>query len=245
MPRLPMLRRSLRTRALAVLLCAVATACTMPSKMCILSSVPCNPPVVDTSVRKPCQTQIAFIRDLSLARINPEFAPKDTTMPLCAASPQSVIVLEYKLHHQNSIRQAAAPFDLKAASPDFSDLQDILDHMEETPYVLQDVRSYMVRVKPGMLEAKTLKTRDGAWNRMYSRANRLPTLEETRIGIKLLNFFIDHRQRDAAYLTLENTKQALAQASGEFPQEKELIAERSQALEELEALLKSTLPYKL
>lgn len=241
----PSPRRCVNLLVAAVVASLLASCAGLPPAFCIFSSKGCNRPAVDARLRKPCQTQSDYLRELALARLTPESPPKDTTNPLCTGSPQSIVLLEYKVKYKDSIREIAAPFDLRESSPDFSELEDILGKLQDKPYILEDVRLYMVQADKDILPARSPEALEDGWKTLLARAKRLPALEEARVDIALIRFFMNQRHRDAAYLTVDNAKQALARASREFPDQKERITAQSGELERLEHRLKQNMPFKL
>lgn len=84
-------------------------------------------------------------------------------------------------------------------------------------------------------------------NRIYSTLNTnatiLSRLENAALKLELTEFFIKHRARDAAYLSLESAKVQLAGASKKDAQSDE-VKRLSNELTRVENILNKELPYK-
>ncbi len=129
-------------------------------------------------------------------------------------------------------------------------LPAMMKKLESTGYRLQDIHLVNVTLAPapipGELEGTALRqVLQQQEQQIADSAQKLPPLEEAKLQLELIRFFIKQRCRDAAYLSVDNVKRLLADATSAQPGDKALIESLSQQVETLDTELRKTMPYTL
>ena len=226
------------------------------------------PPVTHHAANKPKPQYEAdaFVTQLSLAKLA---LAKDKTDTSAAASrlaviqayaaqkhrksaPQPVVILSYTVQGKQGLQQLAAPFDLPVESANFPALLEIVNALSATPYTLHDVHPAFVSVVP----VKSLDAMDGdsegtkivldrQLQSMLHRPVPLMPLDEARVQLQLSHFFANHHVRDAAYLSVENGKQVLAEVAQDATGNSSGTENLSRQLEAMEDQLHRTMPFAI
>ena len=162
----------------------------------------------------------------------------------------AMVVFEYAEPKQAEREKLAVPVPLSDEQPKFSELKQAMKSFLGVNHVLHNLRAYTVTVTPS-LQAKLSKDDatllaqqlQGEQQRILATAQELSPYENARLQLQLTRFFLEARTKDAAYLALENAKDALA-----FLAEKERgtdITALSEIAGALEIRLHKEMPYKL
>jgi hypothetical protein len=143
--------------------------------------------------------------------------------------------------------QAVAPFSMAQRS--FPALGHVLSAMEVTPYTLKNIRVLTTEVMPDAATAlpeeplMLANALDAQQRHLLSQSGRFAAGDEIMIQIALLEYFTDHRQQDAAYLTVENVKHLLAKATQDKTLDEESLTTLSGKINGMESQLKQKMPY--
>ena len=179
---------------------------------------------------------------LPLSRIQTYMAQANTKAQLVM-----VVVFDYGVKDSNAQPHAIAPISL--AEGDFPSVGLVLKSVTPLPYILENIRVLVMQPMPNsaftlpeepLALAEMLNAQQGFLLTHYSR---LTPKEEITAHMALLTYFTNHRQQDAAYLTLENTKQLLATATQTQSLDEASLASFSANLNQMEGQLKRALPY--
>jgi len=145
------------------------------------------------------------------------------------AKPQALLVLEYKSAGEHDMRQSYLLIPAAADNAEFPELLETLSQLAENKSVLHNIHITDVINKSAAISAVNNK--------------KLPAENEIGLDLQLIKFFIDSRQRDAAYIMVDNTKKILASLSG--PGAREKAKRLSSELEILESDMRKTMPFTL
>lgn len=161
---------------------------------------------------------------------------------------QQVAVLECKAKGDGVIRTLAAPFATSAGDSDA--LLELLNRSAHScplyniwPATVTVRRSpplVFADASPEEIRQMTAQRLDG----ILHNAARPGPLTEAKTQMQLARIFIDNRQRDGAYIAVENAKQSLAAAEG-TPDNKEAVKALLQELESMESEMQQTMPFTL
>ena len=211
-------------------------------------------------------TADAFITNLSLCRLMLSNNPDDmdsiatnlsVVKSYAAASPKSksgkastliVLIIDYKAADYSFTRKIIAP--AVSRKGDFPTLQGVFDKLIYTHGTLQNLHLSQVTVTPDneftlpTEEVKLLAALDQQQARILQTASNLAPADDIKMQLILIGFYTRRHYQDAAYLTLDNTKRALAQATQKKTIDEPTLAALSKQLELQESLLKTDLPYK-
>jgi len=165
---------------------------------------------------------------------------------------QPVIILEYTVKEKSNKQRVIAPFNIYQKTTDFPALLEIIKQFGTRPYILQDIKLAVVTITPmaplalpRSNIAEMHKMINAQLHELIEKAPRMQPMEEARIQLQLVHFFIDNQCKEGAYLSIENAKQALASAPEESDEDKELAKNRLQELEALEDRLHKKMPFTL
>lgn len=161
-----------------------------------------------------------------------------------------VLELDYTAEDQKERQMLIVPVPLVATSPKFSALQRVSKKFSGIPHTLHNMRAYYVTVMfpPStkfskenriMLHQQLLSEQQN----MMADAEEVPPLENARLQLQLVRFFMRNHARDSAYLALENVKDALGFLAERSPDAD--ITALSQETDALESRLHKEMPYKL
>lgn len=161
---------------------------------------------------------------------------------------QPVLVVSYRFKEEDNTYRLLIPYVMPVEKAPFNALRKITEAMG-TIYTLYDIKPGVLTLLPGsdpvsfdnksgkeIADLLTHYTQD-----LAADVRPLPAMAEARVQLRLSRFFMAKGRRDAAYLSLDNAKQALAQASGQTDDVQEL----SRRLEQLEGQLRKSMPFKL
>jgi len=159
-------------------------------------------------------------------------SPDTDTAPVIEMQPQALLILEYKNPGEPDMRQSYVMIPYMVDNTDFPELLESLNQLSENKSVLHNIHMVDTGNKAGDLSIAQL-----------SNGKKLPAGDEIGIGLHLIRFFIDNRQRDAAYIMVDNTKKLLASLSG--PDARKKGKQLSAELEILESDVRKTMPFTL
>lgn len=137
--------------------------------------------------------------------------------------PRQLLVLEYKNAGDKVMRNDVIP--IAADSSSFPGLSEALKNLSGNKSTLHNL--YIMS-----------QDKDNA------KPMKVPVRSEIGIELRLIRFFIDNKQRDAAYITVDNAKKSLAL----LPPDIQLAEEGKQFSRELEVLeseLRKAMPFTL
>lgn len=160
----------------------------------------------------------------------------------------TVAVIDYKTKTGFSSQTLMAPVSKKSG---YASLKLVLDKMQASSATLKNIRLVSVTVTPDNNfalpeDATLLKTSlDSQQQQIMSHSHTLSLIDDLRAELDLLAFFIDQKYQDAAYLTLDNAKRELANATQDKSLDEAAINGFSTRLGTLENTLKTAMPYKL
>lgn len=147
------------------------------------------------------------------------------------AKPQALLVLEYKSAGEHDMRQSYLLIPAAADNAEFPELLETLSQLAENKSVLHNIHITNVINKSTEMAISAVNNK------------KLPAENEIGLDLQLIKFFIDSRQRDAAYIMVDNTKKILASLSG--PGAREKAKRLSSELEILESDMRKTMPFTL
>lgn len=202
-----------------------------------------------------------YVENLSLARLELAQRPADIAglsprltvvknyMAQTKAKPQALTLVDftYTQPGKDGTQEALAPISLTQRQ--FPSLSKVMDAMGAKAYRLQNIRVVATTVEPdatlvtkeeplalaGSLEAQQ--------QTLLAQSGKLSAADDIMTQIALIEYFTDHRQQDAAYLTLENVKRMLATATQDKTLDEESLTTLSAKLGAMESHLKQRLPY--
>jgi hypothetical protein len=208
---------------------------------------------------KPAKARYAasdYVKHLALAQLAPQ--DKDVNLDAIRAyakqkakKPQSqaLLVLDYKSGGDAAMQQVVAPIAVAGKSREFPDLLDIMNQLAANHATLHDMRIVAARLAPdkslAVPEADIEAVLDRQEKHLLAKADALPPQDTIRIQFRLLAFFTEHRFRDAAYLTADNVKKAIASLPHGEPADAQTVKQLSQELERLESDMRKVLPFTL
>lgn len=166
-------------------------------------------------------------------------------------SRQIVAVLEYRLKNAKTMQKLVVPVNTLSENLESPPAMEVMHRFAATPSTLHDISVASAMVTPaGPLKLSDASPKhlqqvtDQQQQHLLKTAANLPPLEDARIQLQLVRFFIDQRFRDAAYLSTENVKQLLASAQ-QHGGDAATIQSLLHDMEELEGELHKTMPYTL
>ncbi len=227
------------------------------------------PPSAKPSPQKTVKTTYepeAFIEHLTLARLaldaNPTDAESvaphvDVLNGYMAQRParlkrQAVLVLDYAPKDSGDRRQVIAPISIELYNTKFPALLHIMQRLGETPHVLHEVSTATTSIVPtdsvispgsSMDDIRIALEQQHQW--LITNGTPISSLQDVQTHLQLIDFCMEHRFRDAAYLLVDNAKHLLAEASRTQPGDAEKIRILSKKLEILEDRLHRLMPYTL
>jgi hypothetical protein len=161
----------------------------------------------------------------------------------------AVVSFEYTLNGQSEKRDLLVPVPVSTATPSFSALQQVQRNLSALPYTLHNLHAYYVTVSfpPSQKfsdDTSLLRRQLGdERQKMLDEATPLSSYENAQLQLQLVQFFMNVRMRDAAYLALENAKDTLAYLAENTSDVD--ITSLSHKADMLEAQLHKEMPYKL
>lgn len=161
----------------------------------------------------------------------------------------AVLSLEFTLKDQPGKRRLLVPVPVNAKTPSFNALRQVQSRLSALPYTLQNLHAYYVPVsfpasQKFSSDSSVLQQQlEEEQQKMIEEATPLSSHDSARLQLQLAEFFIAMRVRDAAYLSLENAKGALADMAENAPEVN--IVSLSQQADSLESRLRKEMPYKL
>lgn len=200
----------------------------------------------------------SFIEDLSIARITLEnggdlssISSERKTIEGYSKQTKikptnlTLLIFEYN-NSQEKPKRAIAPVREKA---DLDAVSNVLTSLNATSYKLKDVRVVGASITSGAaikITGKDLPTTieaiEARHQLIISNAHKIPALQELKLQLKLLHFFIGAQQRDAAYICADNAKRLLATVSQEGS-DAAVAAPLAKDLETAEGQLRRSMPY--
>jgi hypothetical protein len=200
-----------------------------------------------------------FVRNLSLARLSmDEDASSIPTSNIEAINsyklkkkenPQkrTLVLIEYKRKGEEKIEQLIAP--VSSAGGDFPELLDVMRNFNDTPHTIQNIQLLSATIAPATIpkidSVQTALLLDQQQSMIIARKQSLPVVQDIALQLRLAEFFIQNRFRDAAYISVDNAKRALAKATIDKSAPEEKLTELSKQLEGLEGRLHQELPFGL
>jgi len=164
---------------------------------------------------------------------------------------QTAVVMSYTTGNKKEVQYLAAPFDVSQNNAVFNDLNTAISMLQEQKYTVHDVHPVVLsslppaRLKLAAKDPRMLKTVvDQEFKSLLARKTTLAPLNEARVQLYLLQFFREHKMRDAAYLAASNATQSLA-AVNENQDTAEAIKNLSDKISEEEARLHKEMPFTL
>lgn len=199
----------------------------------------------------------AYVKSLALAQISPEDNAADLEVVNAYASQKPkeqgvvVVVLEYKTAGTAALKRVLAPVALSGKSEEFPDLLEVMTRLERKTYTLHNIYVASTKTSPDKamkipddLTDEALKDALAAQQqRLLDRSKRLAAIDHMRAQLRLIPFFINHRFRDAAYLTADDARKNLADLQGAANEETQKSL--SQQLEAYEAEMRKDMPFTL
>jgi len=161
-----------------------------------------------------------------------------------------VIIIDYSVDGQK--KRIAAPFIMPHQNSQFPSLLKVMHALGHRAYTLQDIHPGIAKITA--TEATELprddteaarKIMDKKLGAMLDKPSGLAPIEEVRIDLLLIRFFMANHFKEAAYLLVENAKQALPQVSEESVASKDAAQKLSAELEALEGQLHKAMPFSL
>lgn len=206
-----------------------------------------------------------YVKQLSLAKLALENAPDDADAVKAHLSVvrdfagerqsgsiyQPAVIISYRLKNKKDLEQVVAPFAMSEDSPGFPDLVDITTQLDTTKYTLQDVRPIVItRLPDGNLNppqgtlAETRHAIEKQLKALLASKSELADIDAADVQLRLIQFFMQHHARDAAYLSAENAQNSLAEAqdNGRDP---DIINALSDQLDALNGELHRQMPFTL
>ncbi len=201
-------------------------------------------------------TAEAYVWNLAMAQFPKgnrigNFAVVDAyaSQPAHEAERLNLLILQYTRKGDAQKQQVAFPL---SSPPEFSGLPALMQRLNVAPYTLHDLRVASADISPSIVLALPDELPNDAETviiaqeqRLLESATSLSAPDSIRMQLQLLAFFIQHRHRDAAYLTADNVKKAIAALPHEQPTDVETIDQLSQELEALESDLRKAMPFTL
>lgn len=219
-----------------------------------------KPPMPSKSVQAEQYVQAQALAALALEKNqNAKILPKSYVRNLNAHasgkksagtdSQISVLAMEYTLRGQSEVRTVLVPVTVTATVPSFKSLRQVQKELSSLPYTLHNLRAYyiMVAFPPSQKfsnDADLLRQQlDSEQEAMLAETTTLSSYENARLQLQLVEFFMKIHVRDAAYLALGNTKDALVSLAEDTSDGD--VASLSQKTDALESQLHKEMPYKL
>lgn len=200
----------------------------------------------------------SFVENLTLARLellaHPEapygLSPRLNTMRGYLAHGKSdvvkLVVLDFTVKGSGA-QSALVPISLGDRS--FAALTSALHALEAVPHTLSNVRLLSTQPTPDANvflpdDPQALRDAlDAQQRHLLAQYSKPAPQEEISTQLALIDYFTTHRQQDAAYLTLENTKRLLAEASQKKTLDDAALSSFTTRFSALESTLKQRLPY--
>jgi hypothetical protein len=158
-----------------------------------------------------------------------------------------LVVMDYTLQNGGSTEKVMVYTG--SQGQDTASLSKLTKRMNSYKATLSEIKVLSVAVKPGPKakltrhDAKQLQTILSAeQDEMLAGATKLASLDEARMQIELLEFFMQRKEKDAAYLCADTAKRLLAKAARREENEAQANA-LSAKLDKLEGTLRQNMPY--
>ncbi len=190
-----------------------------------------------------------YARPADLAGVSPRLTVIKDYLAQTKAQGQVVtmVVVDYTTAEKTDTQQIMAPIAL--SNPGFPALTKVMADLSAGGYRLQNIQVLSTQAAPDVnfvMPEEPLAIEgalDALQRRLLAQYGKLKTADEVMTQIALIEYFTDHANQDAAYMTLENVKRMLATASQDKTLDNESLATLSTKLEHMEARLKKKMPY--
>lgn len=162
---------------------------------------------------------------------------------------QILAVFEYKNNGDKTMQIIVAPVVLSGQHR-FSALLEILNRLGNG-YTLHNIRLSVATVAPGDDlalpddNAEIKEALDQQQQRLLDNATTLSSIDDAKTQLQLAQFFMEHRFKDAAYLSVDNVKWKLASASQDKSVDADAVKQLSRELEVTETRLHKEMPFSL
>ncbi|MES2984721.1 MAG: hypothetical protein V4735_06005 [Pseudomonadota bacterium] len=203
----------------------------------------------------------AYMRNLTLAHMAFDMHPEDASAArpytdqlaraTSKAMPATVVMLSYTADGKKEEHTLMVPVAaLAAGAYNFDALRQVIAQLapRDAQYTHARVRSVSVpESTPLPKEADPADIRsklDESYAAIAATAQRLPSLDAATLQLSLARFFMQQHIRDAAYITLENAKQRLAEVKATTPNETRNVERLDTELTQLETDLHKKMPYQ-
>lgn len=211
---------------------------------------------------KPYYEMDAYVKQLTIAKIllarNPYniedaitqleiiqvFAAEQQTQVLF----QPVIIISYRIKGERELKELVVPFRSPSSSS-FPELEEILSLFKGIDYIMNDIHPAVVRNLPArnlnfpITNPEKIRTMiNSELSQLIQTKSSFRDIDEAKIELHLLQFFMAHHMRDAAYLAAENAEQSLANAE-KSAGSSDTINNLSSQLDMLEGQLHKEMPF--
>lgn len=213
---------------------------------------------------KPRYSADTFVLNLSLAMLAEENAMLDDSAsdsyyeavrtylntPIKKPETLPATLLKYKVKDQPGMRRILIPFRIKQEKTEFVGFAEVMNLLADRPYTPHDIK--IVNLYLPKRKAITLKKDPEAlraeaerqFEALLSGKQNTSSLEAARAHMHLTRAFMEYRIRDAAYLSMDNAKKALADAAEEHGYDQEQAGKLAKEQEALESELHRTMPFE-
>ncbi len=163
---------------------------------------------------------------------------KSATLPL--------VVMDYKVGSSDKLQKLVVYTGSEGS--DTASLGKLVKRMDGYKTIPQEITVLSVPVKTTPMKfakkdsAQALALVKEEQDTLLAHGSKLAAIDEAQIQISLLRFFIDHKKKDAAYLSADAAKRLLATAV-QKPDDAQDANELSGDLDKLEGELRKNLPY--
>lgn len=212
-------------------------------------------------VVKPHYEMYDYVKELALAKYDQDVKSLKVRLAVIQgfaeekrdkAISQPVIIITYNIKGQKETKQLIAPFKMsKYDEYSFPDLLEILTTINGTEYTIDDIHPLIVTNLPEKnLQfpeqniAMIRKIVDNELQSLLVNSAALPDIDEANVQLHLMQLFMAHHIRDAAYLAAENAKQSLANAE-QAKSKSNMIKLLSIRLDTLENQLHKEMPFTI
>lgn len=154
----------------------------------------------------------------------------------------TIVILEYTDNNDKNHRVMAP-----VSNASLSTVSEVMDVLDNKTYKLKDIKVAAASVAPGApikitgqelpVAKEIIAARSQA---IMVNSTKLPALQEAKLQLKLLRFFIAGQKRDAAYIAADNTKRLLLNIHDKGNAE---VTELAKDLEAAEGELHQKMPY--
>lgn len=173
-----------------------------------------------------------------------------TTQPVKAEGTSPIVAVEYKEKGKSTTQWVLIP--LEAETLHDASLSQVMTRLNSLPHVIHNIRPLRIPVIAALDTSlseenphKLRETLDRTILQMMQKMQAMPADQEAALQLKLSRYFMDRKNRDAAYLSLENAKQLLAKLSQGKEKKSEKVAALTRDMEVLEDQLHRALPFTL